>query len=142
MERPLSLLVVEDEQVLRSLVAQFLRRRGVRVIEAADGLEAVDRFEDSGPFDLVLMDLNLPVLTGVGACRRIREVSPEQPILVCSAAILDDHQRELASLGLSQFLAKPFHPHTLADRILQCLNLGNKRPAAQALAASLLASVA
>lgn len=142
MERPLSLLVVEDEQVLRSLVAQFLRRRGVCVIEAADGLEAVDRFEDSGPFDLVLMDLNLPMLPGVGACRRIRAVAPEQPILVCSAAILDDHQLELASLGIDQFLAKPFHPQTLTDRILQCLNLGNKPPVAQALAASLLASVA
>ena len=59
-----TLLLVEDEDRLRDLVAQFLRGEGFRVVEASDGLEGVDRFADSGPFDLVLVDLNLPVFSG------------------------------------------------------------------------------
>lgn len=119
MERPRSLLLVEDEQLLRTLVAQFLRAHHFRVVEAPDGEQAVFRATDSGPFDLVLMDLNLPVLSGVEACRRIRSLVPDQRILVCSAAILPDHRRDLADLGLDRFLSKPFHPETLVRQIAE-----------------------
>src|SRR5947209_791147 len=85
------ILLVEDEAVLRGLVAQFLRGEGHDIVEAADGLQGTDRFQARGPFDLVLLDLNLPFLPGVEVCRRIKESQPLQPIIVCSAAILDDH---------------------------------------------------
>ena len=54
-----SLLLVEDEDRLRGLVAQFLRGEGFEVVEAGDGLQGVERFTDSGPFDLVLLDVML-----------------------------------------------------------------------------------
>ena len=62
-----TLLLVEDEHILRGLVAQFLRHEGFQVVEAGDGTEGVERFADSGPFDLALVDLNLPDFSGVDA---------------------------------------------------------------------------
>jgi DNA-binding response OmpR family regulator len=111
------ILLVEDEAVLRGLVAQFLRGEGHDVVEAADGLQGADRFRDQGPFDLVLLDLNLPFLPGVEVCRRVKQLQPRQPIIVCSAAILDDHLGALESLGVQQFLTKPYHPAELLCRV-------------------------
>jgi DNA-binding response OmpR family regulator len=114
-----TLLLVEDEDRLRDLVAQFLRCEGFRVVEAADGPQGVERFRDSGPFDLVLADLNLPVFSGVEVCRRIKRCKPEQRVMICSAAILGDHQNALKALGIDHFLTKPYHPEDLITHIHQ-----------------------
>jgi DNA-binding response OmpR family regulator len=117
-----SLLLVEDEHLLRGLVAQFLRGSEYRVVEAGDGLEGVDRFVDSGPFDLALVDLNLPIFSGVEVCRRIRRIRHDQRIMICSAAILDDHEVALLSLGIDHFLTKPYHPESLLAHIARELD--------------------
>jgi CheY-like chemotaxis protein len=117
MERRGSLLLVEDEEILRGLVAQFLRGLGFRLVEAGDGQEGVDRFADSGPFDLALVDLNLPVFTGVEVCRRIRARRPDQPIIICSAAILPEHEEALRQLDVRHYLTKPYHPEALVAHI-------------------------
>jgi CheY-like chemotaxis protein len=111
------LLLVEDEDLLRSLVAQFLRNEGYRIVEAADGGAGVERFMDSGPFDLVLLDLNLPVFSGVEVCRRIKLACPQQRVMVCSAAILRDHENALEAMGVEHFLTKPYHPDELITHI-------------------------
>ena len=112
-----SLLLVEDEERLRSLVAQFLRSEGYAVVEAADGRDGVERYADSGPFDLVLVDLNLPVFSGVEVCRRIKHARPHQPIMICSAAVVRAHEDELIKLGVDHFLTKPYHPDELIAHI-------------------------
>ena len=119
-----SLLLVEDEHVLRGLVAQFLRGEGFRVVEAADGAEGVARFFDSGPFDLLLVDLNLPVFSGVEVCRRVRRQAPRQRVMICSAAILVDHERDLAGMGIRHYLTKPYHPEDLLTHISQEIGTG------------------
>lgn len=111
------ILVVEDETLLRGLIGQFLRVEGFDVVEAGDGHEGVDRFADAGPFDLILLDLNLPGLPGVEVCRQIKIQEPEQRVIICSAAILDSHVAALNSLGVDQFLSKPYHPAELLNRI-------------------------
>lgn len=117
MARNATLLLVEDEPNLRGLVALFLRGAGYRVIEAQDGQEAVDRFADSGPFDLALVDLNLPVFSGVEVCRRVRRARPDQAILICSAAIVSEAECVLRELGVHQFLTKPYHPDELLAQV-------------------------
>jgi DNA-binding response OmpR family regulator len=114
-----SLLLVEDEERLRRLVAQFLRAEGFAVVEACDGLDGVERFADSGPFDLILVDLNLPVFSGVEVCRRIKRHNPSQRMMICSAAIVRDHERELIALGVDHYLTKPYHPDELIAHIAQ-----------------------
>jgi len=114
-----TLLLVEDEHILRGLVAQFLRHEGFQVVEAGDGAEGVERFGDSGPFDLALVDLNLPDFSGVEVCRRIKRVQPGQRLMICSAAILRDHEHALAALGIDHYLTKPYHPEVLIEHIAQ-----------------------
>jgi CheY-like chemotaxis protein len=111
------LLLVEDESVLRELISEFLRGEGFEVAEAADGGEGVERFSSGGPFDVVLLDLNLPVYPGVEVCRRIKLEQPRQPVIICSAAILDSHLATLRALDVRQFLTKPYHPSDLLARI-------------------------
>jgi DNA-binding response OmpR family regulator len=111
------LLFVEDETLLRRLVAEYLSGEGFEVVEAADGQEGAQLFASHRPFDLVLLDLNLPYLSGVDVCRRIKAVEPDQPVLICSAAILDRHVAELLELAVDQFLTKPYHPLDLLRRI-------------------------
>jgi len=111
------ILLVEDEALLRTLIAQFLRAEGFEIVEAADGREGVERFSTRNPFNVVLLDLNLPVLTGVEVCRRIKLQRPEQPVIICSAAILDGHIEALSELKVDQFLSKPYHPAELLSRI-------------------------
>jgi DNA-binding response OmpR family regulator len=111
------LLLVEDENLLRRLIAEFLRGEGFEVIEAADGLEGVGLFSAQGPFDLVLLDLNLPLLSGVDVCHRIKTQQPLQPVLICSGAILDNHVAALHALNVDHFLTKPYHPLDLLERI-------------------------
>jgi DNA-binding response OmpR family regulator len=111
------LLLVEDENLLRRLIAEFLRGEGFEVIEAADGLEGVGLFSGQGPFDLVLLDLNLPLLSGVDVCHRIKQEQPLQPVLICSGAILDNHVAALNALNVDHFLTKPYHPLDLLKRI-------------------------
>jgi DNA-binding response OmpR family regulator len=116
------LLLVEDEHTLRSLVAQYLRGEGFEIVEAADGAEGVGFYRERGPFDLILLDLNLPILCGVEVCRQIKSENPSQPVIVCSAAILDHDIDELTDMQVRQFLSKPFHPLELLERIVDELS--------------------
>jgi DNA-binding response OmpR family regulator len=111
------LLLVEDETLLRRLIAEYLRGEGFDVVEAADGLQGASLYAGHRPFDVVLLDLNLPYLSGVEVCRRIKAIQPGQPVLICSAAILDWHVAELLELDVDQFLSKPYHPPDLLERI-------------------------
>lgn len=119
------LLLVEDETVLRRLIAEYLSGEGFDVIEAADGLEGASLYSGHRPFDLVLLDLNLPYLSGVDVCRRIKAVQPSQPVLICSAAVLDWHVAELLELKVDQFLTKPYHPLDLLERIATEIDRGS-----------------
>ncbi len=119
MERRGSLLLVEDESVLRTLVAQFLRNEGYDVQEAEDGGEGVRQFLEGGPFDLLLVDLKMPVLSGVDVCRRVKRTKPEQRVMVCSAAISREHEDALRGVGVTHLLTKPYHPESLLAHIRQ-----------------------
>jgi CheY-like chemotaxis protein len=111
------LLLVEDEHVLRELVAQFLRGDGFEVLEAGDGQQAIEVYSAHRPFDVVLLDLNLPIMCGIDVCRRIKNANPSQPVLICSAAILDSDIEVLQSLQVDRFLTKPYHPLDLLSSI-------------------------
>lgn len=117
MERPITLLLVDDESTLRGLVAQFLRRTGFHVTEAEDGIDGLARFEGSGPFDLVMSDVLMPRLDGIEFCRRVKWQRPEQSILICTAALDLEQEDLLRAAGIVQFLRKPYHPTTLLARI-------------------------
>lgn len=117
MERRPVLLIIEDEHRLRRLVSDFLRGAGFEVAEGEDGPDGVDRFMLARPFDLVLLDLNLPGYGGVEVCRRIRRLEPAQPVLVTSAVVFAEADEAFRQMGIDQFLSKPYRPDILLDRV-------------------------
>jgi DNA-binding response OmpR family regulator len=121
MDRLGTLLLVEDEHILRNLVAQFLRGASYRVVEAADGPDGVAQFRESGPFDLAILDLNLPGFSGVEVCRKIRQAQPDQNVLICSAAIVPEAEEALLAMGVDHFLTKPYHPEVLLAHVARVL---------------------
>jgi two-component system CheB/CheR fusion protein len=126
----LRVLLVEDNQVNRILGIELLERRGHLVETAENGREALDRLR-SGVFDLVLMDIRMPVMDGEEATRRIRagEAGPDNaavPVVALTAhALAGDRERFLAT-GMDDFLSKPLDLADL-DRVLEQLEQESAR---------------
>ena len=81
----ITVLIAEDEENIRKLVASYLTREGYRVIQAKDGQEAVEYFEDLGDsVSLVVLDIMMPRMDGYEVCRKIRELS-DVPVVMLTA---------------------------------------------------------
>ena len=99
-------LVVEDDLALSDVVSFTLRRAGYEVTAAHDGLAAVEAFEQVLP-DLILLDLNLPRLDGLGVCRQVRAVS-DVPIIILSVRAGDEAVVRGLEMGADDYMVKPF----------------------------------
>ena len=108
-------LVVEDDLALSDVVSFTLRRAGYEVTAAHDGLAAVEAFEQVSP-DLILLDLNLPRLDGLGVCRQVRAVS-DVPIIILSVRAGDEAVVRGLEMGADDYMVKPFSPTQLVARI-------------------------
>ncbi|MFJ8434338.1 response regulator [Kitasatospora sp. NPDC094019] len=110
-----SILIVEDDEVIREATRMALERYGFPVATAADGLEGLEMFHAVKP-DLVLLDVMLPLLDGVGLCRRIREES-QLPILMMSARTDPVDVVSGLEAGADDYVVKPFESAVLVARI-------------------------
>ena len=110
----LTILVVDDFDDTRLLLRTFLERRGYRVIEAEDGLEAVNQAETETP-DLIIMDMQMPQLDGLAATRRIRRVKElgSVPIVAVSAYGADQFREQALAAGCDEYVSTPFEPDEL-----------------------------
>lgn len=109
------ILVVEDDPNIRAIIRFALVKAGMQTVEAADGSEALARFDERVP-DLIVLDIGLPELDGLEVCRRVRRTS-EVPILFLSARD-DEIDRVLGlELGADDYVAKPFSPRELVARV-------------------------
>ena len=119
----LSLLIVEDNAVNMMIVAALLDQWGVQVAEASNGADAVARVHaraDAGqPFDLVLMDLQMPVQGGHDATRALRERFDARalPIIALTAAALTSERDEALAAGMNDFLTKPIDAQRLHEAL-------------------------
>ncbi|NRA30225.1 MAG: response regulator [Parvularculaceae bacterium] len=107
--RSLSILVAEDNRVNRQVVEAYLRKLGHRCTEAVNGQEALDMME-AASFDLVLMDVAMPVMDGIEATRRIRELGgtkADVPILVLTAHVEASYLQACREAGCTHILHKP-----------------------------------
>ncbi len=115
-----SVLVVDDDPVLREVVATYLRRAGLDVVESDDGLGAVALARSAAP-DVVLLDLTLPGLDGLEVFRRMRAQRGDLPIMMLTARG-DESDRILGlELGADDYLAKPFSTRELVLRVQSIL---------------------
>jgi len=108
------ILVVEDNLINQEVVKAILERMGARVVLANNGKEGVEIFmSNRDSFTCILMDIQMPVMTGYEATAKIREVDATIPIIaLTAAATIEDRARVLAS-GMNEHLTKPIHPQTL-----------------------------
>ena len=114
-----AVLVVEDEILIRSAVAEFLRSAGYKVIEAADADEAVAVCASGTPIHLVFSDINMPgALDGIGLARWIADRHRRIPIILTSAA---GHAQRAREIGAT-FLPKPYRLAEAVRRISTLLN--------------------
>lgn len=102
-------LIVDDDPAARRLYGAFLRSKGMEIHEAESGIEAVQRVEQT-PFDLVLMDLDMPGIDGWMAISLIRARLPELPMLILTAMSGEDFKDRAVKLGVDEILHKPC-PH-------------------------------
>jgi CheY-like chemotaxis protein len=107
--RSCKILVVDDHAQSRALLVSYLNHHGHDVVLASDGLEAVQQAHEHQPH-LILMDVRLPVLDGIEATRRIRELPQHQttPILAVTALALPGDRERCLEAGVTDYLTKPF----------------------------------
>ena len=119
--RPMKILLAEDNQINAVLATTLLRRAGHKVDVAANGVEAVAAAE-SGGYDMIFMDMHMPEMDGLEASRRIRALgtpAASSPIVALTAnAMAADRQKCLAA-GMNDFLSKPFEPEDLTSMLLK-----------------------
>lgn len=115
MSRSPHILVVDDDREIRSLVAQFLKKHGYRVSDAADGRAMMELLE-AGRFDLIVLDLMLPGEDGLSLCRRVRAGS-NLPIIMLTAMGEETDRIVGLEMGADDYLPKPFNPRELLARI-------------------------
>jgi len=122
---PARILVVEDNQVNQKVVMAVLRKRGFTFELANDGREALSKLEN-GTFDLVLMDVQMPVLDGLEATRLIRQ-QPRWaglPIVAMTAHAMNGDREKCLGAGMTGYISKPVHPSHLLEVIDQHLAAG------------------
>jgi two-component system, cell cycle sensor histidine kinase and response regulator CckA len=115
-------LIADDEDLVREVADTMLRQIGFDVVAVPDGREAVRAFAaDPGRFDLVLLDLTMPIMTGAEALRTIRQIRPDVPVLIMSGYNEQDTPAEAGPGPAAAFLHKPFSLLTLRDRLHEVL---------------------
>jgi signal transduction histidine kinase len=113
------ILVVEDNHVNQKVVTAVLRKRGFFIELANDGQEALQKLESSGAFDLVLMDVQMPVLDGLEATRLIRKEPRwnSLPIIAMTAHAMNGDKERCLEAGMNAYISKPVHPSLLLSTV-------------------------
>lgn len=115
-----TILVVDDSDFMRIRCRQLLAGAGFQVLEASNGQEAVERYQQHRP-DLVMMDITMPVLDGIAAVKEIRKLDPQAKIVMCSALGQQAMVIEAVKAGARDFIVKPFEPDRVVATVRKLL---------------------
>ncbi len=123
------ILLVEDEPLVARTAIAVLERLGHTVTHLLDGAEAWSHFSSNGgPYDVLLLDVNMPRMSGVDLIRRVRETSFAGRIVVMSGRVADEDLRVLKALQVDYILAKPFTPAELGEALRGAKGAGTQNP--------------
>jgi hypothetical protein len=118
------ILIVEDDQSSRLYLNKILERAGVVIMNAGDGQEAVDAAINNPDIDIILMDIQLPVLDGYSALIKIREVSNDMVVIAQTAYGLLGDKEKILNAGFDDYIIKPILSQSLIDKLV--VNLKKK----------------
>ncbi|MCI9145451.1 MAG: response regulator transcription factor [Eubacterium sp.] len=114
-----SILFAEDDDQLRKTIVDYLRAKGIKVLPARNGSEAVDSFYDNDP-DLIVLDVMMPIMNGTEVCRIIRRRNKTVPILFLTAMSQERDYLNGFKCGCDDYIVKPFPLSVLYEK---CMNL-------------------
>ena len=120
----IKILVVDDESRMRKLVKDFLEREGYVVLEAGDGMEAMEIFYEEKDIALVILDVMMPRMDGWQTCREIRQ-SSQVPIIMLTARAEESDELQGFNQGVDEYISKPFSPKILVARVEAVLRRSN-----------------
>ncbi|MEZ2346350.1 response regulator [Terriglobus sp. RCC_193] len=115
-----TVLVVDDEPVLRMTFSALLQRMGARVLVACDGIEAL-QMQDSQRVDLILTDKQMPNMDGMTLLDRLRKRGILTPAIVFVNSVQPDDPKEMERLGVARTVTKPIHPQDLVHMLDEVL---------------------
>ncbi|MEW5924075.1 MAG: response regulator [Candidatus Zixiibacteriota bacterium] len=118
----MSILIVDDSQIMRKIMAQAIKKVGnFDVVEAADGQEGVETLLKDSTIELVLMDWNMPVMTGIEALKKIRMNQKSIPVIMVTTEAEKERVLEAIKSGANDYLAKPFGPDDIKAKLKKFL---------------------
>ena len=113
-----TILIADDEERIRRLVSDFLRRDGYTVLQAADGGQAMELIDQKlGSIDLIILDVMMPVYDGWSVLRHIRSKNTEGPVMMLTARTEENDEVFGFDLGADDYITKPFSPIVLSARV-------------------------
>ena len=114
----MQVLVVDDSQIMRKILTGALNKVGINdTLDACDGKEAVQIVSENSDIGLVLMDWNMPNMTGLEAIRKIRASKNSVPIIMCTTEGEKEKVLEALKSGASDYLVKPFSPKDIQAKL-------------------------
>lgn len=111
-------LIVDDVAFMRQILGEILGKHGYLVVVAENGLQAVEKFSDEKP-DIVIMDINMPVMDGITATKKIKEIDKDAKILALSAKGFLPVIFEILEQGARDFVVKPFQEEAILDALIK-----------------------
>jgi two-component system KDP operon response regulator KdpE len=128
-QQPSSVLIVDDEAALRKALRSSLSASGFAVEEARNGEEALGTVQQHS-FDLIVLDINMPGLSGIDACRRIRGIAPHSGIVMVTVRDQEDDKVRALEAGADDYVTKPFRLRELIARLRAVLRRTRVRESA------------
>ena len=112
----IKILVVDDESRMRKLIKDFLEREGYAILEAGDGMQALDIFYENKDVSLIILDVMMPRMDGFEVCREVRR-SSTVPIVMLTARSEERDELKGFERGVAEYISKPFRPKILVARV-------------------------
>lgn len=112
------ILAAEDNSVNRFVLVKMLKKWNIEPTVVSDGALALAAFEQN-EFDIIFLDLQMPIMDGLEASRKIREKNREIPIIALTAAVLQENRNEASAAGMNDFIEKPFQSEDLREMIFK-----------------------
>jgi CheY-like chemotaxis protein len=119
--RTKKILIVEDDISSRLYLNKILEKTGATLLSACDGKEAIEAAKSDPSIDIILMDIQLPVIDGYGAAKKIREFRDDVIIIAQTAySLLGDREKIIAS-GFDDYIVKPIFPNQLIEKLVKAI---------------------
>ncbi|MBI9100689.1 MAG: response regulator, partial [Spirochaetaceae bacterium] len=116
------ILIIDDEEIIRTLLKSILSECGYEVITAENGNKGIEILKGQRPPpDLIILDMSMPGLSGKETFIGLKQINPQQKILLCSGFFKDDRIQDLMNMGLEEFIQKPFDYIELSEKILRII---------------------